>query len=202
MSQKESFQVNSTAAQEESTKVKSTGSIPQEGSTEDTSTLSQDEFTVSQGSTQESSTQRSTQGSSTGESQATIRSESFKVKSSITPHKSTHSHTLFASQPYTIPPSATALISLRTQVSFPPSYYLFLASICLPLVTTSGVVDSDYRGDLGLIVYNAGEREVRVGAMQAVGEGVFFRIVVPDFEVVDELDESVRGCSGFGSTRS
>lgn len=77
---------------------------------------------------------------------------------------------------------------------------MFLTASKSPLVGLGGVVDSDYRGELSLIVFNVSDEAVVVEQDECVGECVFFKIVVPEFDVVEELEESVRGSDGFGST--
>ncbi|ELQ74968.1 dUTPase [Trachipleistophora hominis] len=126
----------------------------------------------------------------------------FKLHSSaqFPPQRSAHTHKLFAPQSTSIKAHQTALLPLGLKTAFPSEYFLFITTTRSPLVSTGGVIDSDYRGELGLIVCNAGDCDVTVERGECVGEGVFFKIVVPVFDVVEVLDDSVRGSDGFGST--
>lgn len=83
---------------------------------------------------------------------------------------------------------------------------MYMTAIRQPLICTTGLINSrdvedDNNGNvLGMFVYNRGTESSSIGKDEQIGEGVLFRVTVPVFDVVDELDESVRGSDGFGST--
>lgn len=64
----------------------------------------------------------------------------------------------------------------------------------------TGLIDSDYRGELGVIIksYEKGEYLIKAGTR--IAQLVFIQIVRPTFVVVDSLDNTSRGSGGFGST--
>lgn len=66
--------------------------------------------------------------------------------------------------------------------------------------TGAGVIDADYRGNVGVILFNHAEQEFAVKRGDRVAQLVLERIVTPDVVQVDDLDESERGAGGFGST--
>jgi len=63
-----------------------------------------------------------------------------------------------------------------------------------------GTVDPDYRGELRVILWNAGTEPVPVPRGTRIAQLVFARFLAPAVEEVGELSESGRGAGGFGST--
>ena len=63
-----------------------------------------------------------------------------------------------------------------------------------------GVIDSDYRGELMVALYNDSDyvREIKSG--DRIAQLVFHQLWTVDWEVVDELSDTTRGEGGFGST--
>jgi dUTP pyrophosphatase len=63
-----------------------------------------------------------------------------------------------------------------------------------------GVIDSDYRGEIMVALYNQSGKEQTVADGERIAQIVFTPYVAADFCVVDELDSTERGEGGFGST--
>lgn len=70
----------------------------------------------------------------------------------------------------------------------------------LTLPNSPATIDPDYRGELRVIVWNAGSEPVPVPRGTRIAQLVFARFVVPEVAEVAELSASERGTSGFGST--
>lgn len=70
----------------------------------------------------------------------------------------------------------------------------------ISMVNAPGTIDSDYRGEVGLILINLGETAVEFKKGERVGQMVICPVVRVRLEVVNELDETERGAGGFGST--
>jgi len=68
------------------------------------------------------------------------------------------------------------------------------------ITTLSGTIDSDYRGELKAGLINLGEEDLVICSGERVAQIVFSPIVRMSLVQVDELDETVRGEGGFGST--
>lgn len=66
--------------------------------------------------------------------------------------------------------------------------------------TGAGVIDSDYRGQVKVLLFNHSESDFQVKEGDRVAQLIIERIYTPDIVVVEELEESVRGAGGFGST--
>lgn len=66
--------------------------------------------------------------------------------------------------------------------------------------TGAGVIDSDYRGQVKVLLFNHSEVDFEIKEGDRIAQLVIERIYTPEVVVVDELGESVRGAGGFGST--
>ena len=66
--------------------------------------------------------------------------------------------------------------------------------------TGAGVIDSDYRGPLKVLLFNHAETDFEVKEGDRVAQLIIERIYSPEVQVVEKLEESVRGVGGFGST--
>ena len=63
-----------------------------------------------------------------------------------------------------------------------------------------GVIDSDYRGEVMVALHNHGQETQTVCHGERVAQLLVTAVLAPAFEETDELDETVRGDGGFGST--
>jgi len=70
----------------------------------------------------------------------------------------------------------------------------------ITLPNAPGTVDSDYRGALGVIVLNAGQESFTIAHGDRIAQMIVAPVVRADFELVEQLSETVRGEGGFGST--
>ena len=63
-----------------------------------------------------------------------------------------------------------------------------------------GVIDSDYRGELRVVLYNHSKSVQQVNPGERIAQLVVTPIITPGFEVVEELSDTSRADKGFGST--
>ena len=63
-----------------------------------------------------------------------------------------------------------------------------------------GVVDADYRGEILVALHNHTNIEQSIEPKERIAQMVFVPYIKGNFEVVDDLEETVRGTGGFGST--
>ena len=68
------------------------------------------------------------------------------------------------------------------------------------MVNSPGTIDSDYRGEIKVLLINFGSESVRFGRGERVGQLVVCPVARAELKVVDELDGTQRGEGGFGST--
>jgi len=66
--------------------------------------------------------------------------------------------------------------------------------------TGAGVIDADYRGPVKVLLFNHADADFAISEGDRVAQLVLERIWTPEVQEVDELEESVRGEGGFGST--
>lgn len=64
--------------------------------------------------------------------------------------------------------------------------------------TGAGVIDSDYRGQVKVLLFNHSEVDFEIKEGDRIAQLVIERIYTPEIMVVEELEESVRGAGGFG----
>ena len=68
------------------------------------------------------------------------------------------------------------------------------------VLNTPGTIDSDYRGELKIILFNHGKDEFTVNDEDRVAQMVLMPVLKVEIEETNELPETVRGSGGFGST--
>ncbi len=70
----------------------------------------------------------------------------------------------------------------------------------ISLPNTPGTIDSDYRGELKIILINHGSEAFTIARGDRVAQLVLAPVVRADWDEVEELDDTARGTGGFGST--
>tara|TARA_R110002096_G_scaffold44526_8_gene120282 strand:- start:98012 stop:98473 length:462 start_codon:yes stop_codon:yes gene_type:complete len=70
----------------------------------------------------------------------------------------------------------------------------------LTVVNAPGTIDSDYRGEVKVLLINLGTEPVTIEPGQRIAQLIIAPVVQADFQAVTELSETVRGSGGFGST--
>jgi dUTP pyrophosphatase len=110
-------------------------------------------------------------------------------------------------EPLTIAPGERALIPTGLAIALPAGYELQVRprsglalrnGIVLP--NSPGTIDEDYRGEIQVIVLNAGREPFRVERGARIAQAVLAPVVRAAWEEVAELDATSRNAGGFGST--
>ena len=70
----------------------------------------------------------------------------------------------------------------------------------ISVLNTPGTIDSDYRGELKVVLYNYGSEKFIVNNEDRIAQMVLVPIIKATFEEVNDLPETIRGEGGFGST--
>lgn len=70
----------------------------------------------------------------------------------------------------------------------------------LTVANAPGTIDSDYRGELGVILINLGDQEFHISHGDRIAQMILAPVVQAVFTMVDEMSETDRGTGGFGST--
>ena len=107
----------------------------------------------------------------------------------------------------TIAPSETKLIPTGIAMEIPVGYAGFIYARSglaskkgLAPANKVGVVDADYRGEVMVALHNHGKTEQTIEAGERIAQMVIAPFVTANFILSDELDGTVRGEGGFGST--
>ena len=113
---------------------------------------------------------------------------------------------LCASQNCTIRAKGKGLVQTGLTISFPASLYARIAprsglALKMFIDVGAGVVDSDYGGEVGVILFNHGDQDFEVKMGDRIAQLVLEKIDTPKVEEVRVLEESVHGSEGFGSIR-
>lgn len=110
-------------------------------------------------------------------------------------------------EPVTLAPLERRVIPTGLAIAVPQGYELQIRArsglslkhgICM--ANGIGTIDSDYRGEVGMIVINLGGEPFTIEPGMRVAQGVVARYETTEWQVVDALDETERAAGGFGST--
>jgi len=112
---------------------------------------------------------------------------------------------IYASSPRTIPARGKGLVETGISMAAPAGTYGRIAprsglAVKSFIDTGAGVIDADYRGEVKVLLFNHSAVDFEVKEGDRIAQLVLERIYTPDVMVVEELEESVRGAGGFGST--
>lgn len=109
--------------------------------------------------------------------------------------------------PVTIAPSASAFIPTGLAMEIPLGYagliYARSGLACkrgLAPANKVGVVDSDYRGEFMVVLYNHGSEPQTVSNGERIAQLVITPVLTPGYQEVEELSDTNRSGGGFGST--
>ena len=104
----------------------------------------------------------------------------------------------------TIPPQCIIGVPLCIKIEIPPGTYGQIrdrSSLALRgLLTVGGVIDSDYRGDVKVLLHNASQLTMNFEKGDRIAQLILINISTPVVEEVKELSSTVRNEGGFGST--
>ncbi len=108
---------------------------------------------------------------------------------------------------FVLAPGERRLVSTGLALELPPgiegqvrprSGLAFRHGITMP--NAPGTIDSDYRGEVRVILQNLGTEPVTIGRGDRIAQLVFARYETPEIVDATELEQSTRGVGGFGST--
>ncbi|MGV8930137.1 MAG: dUTP diphosphatase [Brevundimonas sp.] len=109
--------------------------------------------------------------------------------------------------PMTLAPGARALVPTGLKIALEPGYEAQVRPRSglalkhgLTCLNTPGTIDSDYRGEVGVILINHGAEPFVIKRGERIAQMVIARHEQAQMVEVTALDETVRGAGGFGST--
>ena len=113
----------------------------------------------------------------------------------------------FLDKEVVIKPNSSELIPTGLQVAIPEELEIQIrprsglaAKESIGVLNSPGTIDSDYRGELKIILFNHGKEDFIINNGDRIAQMVLVPIVKMEFEEVDSLPNTIRGQGGFGST--
>ena len=113
----------------------------------------------------------------------------------------------FLEKKVVIKPNSSELIPTGLQVAIPEELEIQIrprsglaAKESIGVLNSPGTIDSDYRGELKIILFNHGNKDFVINNGDRIAQMVLVPILKMEFEEVDNLPETIRGQGGFGST--
>lgn len=112
---------------------------------------------------------------------------------------------IYASEKTVIPKGGRVVVPTGLRLRIPEGCYGRIAprsglAVKHGIDTGAGVIDADYRGLLGLLMFNFGEADFTFEAGDRIAQLILERIATPEVTVVQALDATTRGEGKFGST--
>tara|TARA_R110001606_G_scaffold104543_3_gene228165 strand:+ start:4794 stop:5249 length:456 start_codon:yes stop_codon:yes gene_type:complete len=110
-------------------------------------------------------------------------------------------------EPMVLAPGARAMVPTGLSVAIPEGYEIqvrprsgLAAKHGLTCLNTPGTIDSDYRGEIKVILINLGAEPFTIARGERIAQLVLAPVTQLGWAMVDTLDETRRGTGGFGST--
>ena len=109
--------------------------------------------------------------------------------------------------PLTIPAGSSAMIPTGLFFEIPQGYEVqvrprsgLAAKNGVTVLNTPGTIDSDYRGEIKVILINLGNQDFTINSGDRIAQMVIAPVIQASFTITDSLSETERGSGGFGST--
>ena len=113
----------------------------------------------------------------------------------------------FTEGPIKIAPNSSYLVPTGLSMAFSKDYEVQIrprsglaAKNNITVLNTPGTIDSDYRGEIKIILFNHGKEDFIINNKDRVAQIILTPVIKMKFEETDNLPDSLRGDDGFGST--
>ena len=113
----------------------------------------------------------------------------------------------FIREPLELKPQMSCIVPTGLAVAFPENYEIqvrprsgLASKNNISILNTPGTIDSDYRGEIKVIIYNHGNRNFVINNGDRIAQMILCPIVKMRLEEAIDLPKTIRGQSGFGST--
>ena len=113
----------------------------------------------------------------------------------------------FIKKPITLKPKSSSLIPTGLSVAFSNDFEIQIrprsglaAKNHISVLNTPGTIDSDYRGELKVILFNHGNSDFLINNKDRIAQMILTPVIKMSLEETNELPETIRGEGGFGST--
>ena len=113
----------------------------------------------------------------------------------------------FVKEPINLKPQTSCLVPTGISLAFPSEYEIQIrprsglaAKNNISVLNTPGTIDSDYRGEIKIILFNHGNEDFLINDKDRIAQMILTPVIKMNFEETDNLPETFRGEGGFGST--
>ena len=113
----------------------------------------------------------------------------------------------FVEEPIKIAPDSSYLVPTGLSMAFSEDYEVQIRPRSglagkknISVLNTPGTIDSDYRGEIKIILFNHGKEDFIINNKDRIAQMILTPVVKMKFEEVDNLPDTLRGEGGFGST--
>ncbi len=113
----------------------------------------------------------------------------------------------FIDSPIKIAPNTLKLIPTGLSIAIPEDLEIQIrprsglaAKSSIGVLNSPGTIDSDYRGEIKIILFNHGNKDFVINNEDRVAQMVITPVIKMELEEVDQLPKTLRGSGGFGST--
>tara|TARA_B100000700_G_C14640785_1_gene667248 strand:- start:2 stop:439 length:438 start_codon:yes stop_codon:yes gene_type:complete len=113
----------------------------------------------------------------------------------------------FISSPIIVKPNSSQLVPTGISLAFSENYEIQIrprsglaAKNNISVLNTPGTIDSDYRGEIKVIIYNHGNKDFEIKNNDRIAQMILSPVIKMKLEETENLPETIRGEGGFGST--
>ena len=110
-------------------------------------------------------------------------------------------------KPINLKPNSSCLVPTGLAVAFSSNFEIQIrprsglaAKNNISVLNTPGTIDSDYRGEIKVILFNHGKNDFLINNKDRIAQMILTPVIKMDLEETDDLSETIRGEGGFGST--
>jgi dUTP pyrophosphatase len=110
-------------------------------------------------------------------------------------------------EPINLKPYSSCLVPTGLAVAFSSDFEIQIrprsglaAKNSISVLNTPGTIDSDYRGEIKVILFNHGKSDFLINNKDRIAQMILTPVIKIDLEETDDLPETIRGEGGFGST--
>jgi len=110
-------------------------------------------------------------------------------------------------EPINLKPNSSCLVPTGLAVAFSSDFEIQIrprsglaAKNSISVLNTPGTIDSDYRGEIKVILFNHGKNDFLINNKDRIAQMILTPVIKMNLEETDDLPETIRGEGGFGST--
>ena len=110
-------------------------------------------------------------------------------------------------EPINLKPNSSCLVPTGIAVAFANEFEIQIrprsglaAKNSISVLNTPGTIDSDYRGEIKVILFNHGKNDFLINNKDRIAQMILTPVIKMSLEETDDLPETIRGEGGFGST--